>query len=397
MSVHAQQGRTSLLCARLQPTKDLARPLQARAGDGHRSAWRPDQQAAATRQAHAIPKPGQIGQGTPNALAAAAADKGVKPAGQRMAAAGAALVPKLEGPPDGPEAYVGASLLDFLNDDLLPSARARPAQSCPHPSPCLLPLLPLPDAPRARVRACVRVCACARVCVCACACACAPLPPGILPRHGSPHVAPGSIPALRLMTLLTPCRPTGSILDIHKAKPAATVSYAKPMPDIEALMQEWPPEVEAFLKSMRMPTGDVVRAARGGLGPLLRRSSHATRVAMACVRSARRAPAGRAVCGCCAVPSRAWDQPASPDRPTWSVDLRSTAGAGPQDVRQDGVHAAGHPRVRRPHRVAARAVHALPGVQEQPHLQVGRLMGCGWLPGCGLPREQGGQHWVARA
>ncbi|GLC38524.1 Intraflagellar transport protein 46 [Pleodorina starrii] len=49
----------------------------------------------------------------------------------------------------------------------------------------------------------------------------------------------------------------GSILDIHKAKPPASVSYSKRMPEIEALMQEWPPEVEGFLKSMKMPTGDV--------------------------------------------------------------------------------------------------------------------------------------------
>ncbi len=51
-----------------------------------------------------------------------------------------------------------------------------------------------------------------------------------------------------------------SIMDIHKAKPAATVSYSKRMPEIEALMQEWPPEVEAFLKTMKMPSGDVVSA-----------------------------------------------------------------------------------------------------------------------------------------
>ncbi|KAG2491221.1 hypothetical protein HYH03_010430 [Edaphochlamys debaryana] len=48
-----------------------------------------------------------------------------------------------------------------------------------------------------------------------------------------------------------------SIMDIHKAKPAASVSYSKRMPEIEALMQEWPPEVEHFLKTMRMPSGDV--------------------------------------------------------------------------------------------------------------------------------------------
>ncbi|GFR45525.1 hypothetical protein Agub_g6918 [Astrephomene gubernaculifera] len=48
-----------------------------------------------------------------------------------------------------------------------------------------------------------------------------------------------------------------SILDIHKAKPPASVSYTKRMPEIEALMQEWPPEMETFLKAMKMPSGDV--------------------------------------------------------------------------------------------------------------------------------------------
>lgn len=51
---------------------------------------------------------------------------------------------------------------------------------------------------------------------------------------------------------------TASIMDIHKAKPPANVSYSKRMPEIEALMQEWPPEVESFLKAMKMPSGDVV-------------------------------------------------------------------------------------------------------------------------------------------
>ncbi len=52
----------------------------------------------------------------------------------------------------------------------------------------------------------------------------------------------------------------GSINDIHKAKPAATVSYSRRMPDIEALMQEWPPEMESFLKNMKMPSGELVSA-----------------------------------------------------------------------------------------------------------------------------------------
>lgn len=48
-----------------------------------------------------------------------------------------------------------------------------------------------------------------------------------------------------------------SIADIHKSKPPAAVNYAKGMPDIETLMQEWPPEMEAFIKTMKMPNGDL--------------------------------------------------------------------------------------------------------------------------------------------
>mmetsp|Transcript_28866 Transcript_28866/g.73657 ORF Transcript_28866/g.73657 Transcript_28866/m.73657 type:complete len:401 (-) Transcript_28866:254-1456(-) len=48
-----------------------------------------------------------------------------------------------------------------------------------------------------------------------------------------------------------------SIQDIHKNKPPATVTYSRRMPDIEALMQEWPPEMEAFIKNMKMPSGDL--------------------------------------------------------------------------------------------------------------------------------------------
>lgn len=36
--------------------------------------------------------------------------------------------------------------------------------------------------------------------------------------------------------------------EVHRTKPADTVHYSKPMPDIEQLMQEWPPEVEERLK-----------------------------------------------------------------------------------------------------------------------------------------------------
>lgn len=49
----------------------------------------------------------------------------------------------------------------------------------------------------------------------------------------------------------------GSINEIHKNKPASAVQYTRRMPDIEALMQEWAPEMEAFLKQMKMPSGEL--------------------------------------------------------------------------------------------------------------------------------------------
>ncbi|KAK3268283.1 hypothetical protein CYMTET_23204 [Cymbomonas tetramitiformis] len=44
-----------------------------------------------------------------------------------------------------------------------------------------------------------------------------------------------------------------SIADLHKNKPRPTVSYTKNMPDIETLMQEWPPEVEELLHQITLP------------------------------------------------------------------------------------------------------------------------------------------------
>jgi hypothetical protein len=38
--------------------------------------------------------------------------------------------------------------------------------------------------------------------------------------------------------------------DLHRLKPAAHVNYTKPMPEIEALMQEWPPEFEQLLEKV---------------------------------------------------------------------------------------------------------------------------------------------------
>jgi len=40
------------------------------------------------------------------------------------------------------------------------------------------------------------------------------------------------------------------ISDLHRSKPPPTVHYSKPMPDLDTLMQEWPPELEQMLKTM---------------------------------------------------------------------------------------------------------------------------------------------------
>ena len=39
--------------------------------------------------------------------------------------------------------------------------------------------------------------------------------------------------------------------DLHKSKPPPTVTYSKQMPDIDTLMQEWPPEFEQLLDSVK--------------------------------------------------------------------------------------------------------------------------------------------------
>ena len=43
-----------------------------------------------------------------------------------------------------------------------------------------------------------------------------------------------------------------SISDLHRQKPPQNVHYSKTMPDIESLMQEWPPEFEEMLKTVRI-------------------------------------------------------------------------------------------------------------------------------------------------
>lgn len=48
-----------------------------------------------------------------------------------------------------------------------------------------------------------------------------------------------------------------SIADLHRNKPPPTVTYKKPMPDIENLMQIWPEEFEAELKDLKLPPAEI--------------------------------------------------------------------------------------------------------------------------------------------
>ncbi|XP_036381018.1 intraflagellar transport protein 46 homolog [Megalops cyprinoides] len=48
-----------------------------------------------------------------------------------------------------------------------------------------------------------------------------------------------------------------SIGELHRSKPPATVHYTRPMPDIDTLMQEWPPEFEELLGKVSLPTADI--------------------------------------------------------------------------------------------------------------------------------------------
>uniref|UniRef100_A0A3Q2E9G9 Intraflagellar transport protein 46 homolog n=1 Tax=Cyprinodon variegatus TaxID=28743 RepID=A0A3Q2E9G9_CYPVA len=44
-----------------------------------------------------------------------------------------------------------------------------------------------------------------------------------------------------------------SISALHRSKPPASVQYGRPMPDIDSLMQEWPPELEEGLGRLQLP------------------------------------------------------------------------------------------------------------------------------------------------
>ena len=48
-----------------------------------------------------------------------------------------------------------------------------------------------------------------------------------------------------------------SISDLHRHKPAPSVRYSKPMPDIEALMQIWPAPIEELLEQNPLPDADI--------------------------------------------------------------------------------------------------------------------------------------------
>ena len=118
------------------------------------------------------------------------------------------------------------------------------------------------------------------------------------------------------------------ISDLHRSKPPPTVHYTKPMPDIDRLMQEWPPEVEEMLKETGIPTAGIVR------------SEHPQYV---------RATGNRY---CIVVPFR----------------VRMLH----RDVRRRLLRPSGHPGLQVPHPVATRTLHALLSVPELPTLQSAR-------------------------
>jgi intraflagellar transport protein 46 len=51
-----------------------------------------------------------------------------------------------------------------------------------------------------------------------------------------------------------------SVAELSRGRPGAGGGgYRKPLPDVEALMQEWPAEVEAQLRARPLPGGHMVR------------------------------------------------------------------------------------------------------------------------------------------
>ena len=48
-----------------------------------------------------------------------------------------------------------------------------------------------------------------------------------------------------------------NISELHRSKPPPTVHYQKNMPEIDALMQEWPPSFEELLKEVGLPSAEL--------------------------------------------------------------------------------------------------------------------------------------------
>lgn len=48
-----------------------------------------------------------------------------------------------------------------------------------------------------------------------------------------------------------------NIQKLHQAKPPPNVHYTKNMPDIDTLMQEWPPDLEELLNKVSLPSADM--------------------------------------------------------------------------------------------------------------------------------------------
>nr|CAB3255368.1 intraflagellar transport protein 46 homolog [Phallusia mammillata] len=48
-----------------------------------------------------------------------------------------------------------------------------------------------------------------------------------------------------------------SINDLHRSKPPPNVHYTKSMPDVDRLMEEWPPEIEEMLSRLQLPTANL--------------------------------------------------------------------------------------------------------------------------------------------
>jgi intraflagellar transport protein 46 len=48
-----------------------------------------------------------------------------------------------------------------------------------------------------------------------------------------------------------------NVNELHKNRPPATIQYSKVMPDIDKLMEEWPPAIENLLKDIPFPGPDI--------------------------------------------------------------------------------------------------------------------------------------------